>query len=171
MRVLKALGIFCLIVACALVVVLVLGALQPRTHVASASVVIPAAQDRVWFMIENTASQPGWRQDLTAVQPLPPQDGHTCWLEIQKYGKMPLCEVLTAAPTTRIVLIADPKLPFGGTWTYQLSPAGPDSTNLTIMENGFTGPLFWRFMGHYIFHEDTMIKQYEASLLKATAKP
>jgi uncharacterized protein YndB with AHSA1/START domain len=171
MRALKALGILCLLIACLMTAVLVLGAMQPRAHIASASIVLAAPQSRVWAMIEDTATQPQWRKDLTAVQQLPEQDGHLCWLEVQKYGKMPLCETLTVVPSKRVVLIADPKLPFGGTWTYDLAPAGADSTTLTITENGFTGPLFWRFMGHYVFHEDTMIKEYEASLQKAIAQP
>ena len=172
MRLLKFLGFVSLITAVVLVVVLALGAALPRAHVASATVVVPAPQARVWSMLVDTPTQPQWREGLVAVQPLPSKDGHPCWLEMQKYGKMPLCEVASTPPSQRTVLIADPTLPFGGTWVYQLSPVGPDSTQLTITENGTTGPLLWRFMGHYVFHEDTMIKQYQASLLKAvSAKP
>jgi hypothetical protein len=81
--------------------------------------------------------------------------------------RMPLCEELSVPPSTRIVRITDPKLPFGGTWTYQLEPSGPNASRLTITENGTTGPALWRFLGHYLFHEDTMIRQYESDVQKA----
>ena len=83
---------------------------------------------------------------------------------------MPLCEDLAAPPATRIVRIADPSLPFGGDWVYQLQPIDANSTRLTITENGTTGPAFYRFVGHYILHEDASIKQFEADLQKAVTK-
>lgn len=168
---LRIVGVALLVIALAFVVMLVLGAMQPRAHTATVAAVITAPQAVVWQRIEDTAQQPTWRSGLNAVQPLPPQNGHTCWMEIQKMGKMPLCEVLTAAPATRIVAIADPKLPFGGTWTYELTAVDPTTTRISITENGTTGPLLYRFIGHYLFHEDTMIKQYEADLQKSVGKP
>jgi hypothetical protein len=168
--VLRVSGVILLVIAVALIAMLILGGLQPRAHTASVASVVSAPQAVVWQRIEDVAQQPTWRTGLNAVQTLPAQNGHNCWMEIQKYGKMPLCEVLTAAPTTRIVAIADPKLPFGGTWTYELTPVDAMSTRVSITENGTTGPLLWRFAGHYIFHEDTMIKQYMADLQKSVGK-
>jgi hypothetical protein len=167
MRILRILGVVLLLIAALVAVVLVLGALQPRAHTTSVSAVVNAPQAVVWERIENVAQQPTWRTGLTAIEPMPSENGHSCWMEIQKYDKMPLCEVLTAAPATRIVAISDPKLPFGGTWTYELYPIDANTTRVAITENGTTGPWLWRFAGHYIFHEDTMIKQYESDLQKS----
>ena len=83
---------------------------------------------------------------------------------------LPLCEEVTAAPVTRVVAIADPGLSFGGTWTYTLTALTPDSTSVSITENGTTGPAMWRFLGHYIYHEDTAIRQYERDLKAAAEK-
>jgi len=174
MRILRFAAIAAAVVVLAVVVVLTMGALQPRNHTASATVVVSAPQAVVWQRIEDVQTQPNWRSGLTAVKILPPQDGHTCWEETSSFGKMPLCEVLAAAPSTRIVRIADPNLPYGGLWTYELSPGmaptDANSTILKITENGFTGPWFFRFVGHYIFHEDTQIKKYEADLQKSVGK-
>ena len=71
---------------------------------------------------------------------------------------------------TRIVRIADQNLPYGGLWTYELAPVDANSTSLKITENGFTNGWLFRFVGHYIFHEDTQIKQYEADLQKSIGK-
>lgn len=170
MRSLRILAVVLLVVAFLITTMLVLGGLLPRAHTVTADIVVPSPQAVVWQRIADVASQPTWRTGLSAVQPLAPQDGHPCWLEIQKYGKMPLCEKLAAPPSTRVVAIADPKLPFGGLWTYQLTPLDANSTRLSITENGTVGPWLWRFMDHYLYHEDTSIKQYEADLVKSVGK-
>ncbi len=170
MRMLRFIGVLLLLVAVCVVVVLVMGSRLPREHRASASAVIAAPQARVWQIIEDINAQPSWRPGLIAVEALPADNGHRCWTEVQKHMRMPLCEVLAAAPTTRIVHIADPNLAFGGDWVYELQPIDANSTRLTITENGTTGPVIWRFAGHYIFHEDTTIKQYESALQQAAAK-
>ncbi len=167
MRVLKVLGIVAAVFAVVVIAVLILGTLQPHEHVASATAEIAAPQARVWQLIEEVDKQPAWRTGLLSVEPRAPENGHRCWTEVQKQMRMPLCEDLSAEPSTRIVRIADPSLPFGGTWTYQLQPSGPNATHIVITENGTTGPALWRFVGHYILHEDAMIKQYEADLQKA----
>jgi len=174
MRILRIVGVVVALILLAVGIVFILGGLQPRNHTASATVVVNAPQAVVWQRIEDVQTQPNWRSGLTAVKILSPQDGHTCWEETSSFGKMPMCEVLAAAPSTRIVRIADSNLPYGGLWTYELSPGlGPTDTNSTtlkITENGFTGPWFYRFAGHYIFHEDSQIKQYEADLQKSIGK-
>ena len=170
MRILRFAAIAAAVVVLAVVVVLTMGALQPRNHTASATVVVSAPQAVVWQRIEDVQTQPNWRSGLTAVKILPPQDGHTCWEETSSFGKMPLCEVLANAPSTRIVRIADQNLPYGGLWTYELAPVDANSTSLKITENGFTNGWLFRFVGHYIFHEDTQIKQYEADLQRSIGK-
>jgi uncharacterized protein YndB with AHSA1/START domain len=171
MRIVRILSGLVLLIVCIGIIAYVLGSRLPVNHTATTTVVLNAPQARVWQMIEDVPSQPEWRADLKSVQPLPQQDGHTCWLEVQKMGKMPMCEVLTAEPSTRVVAIADPSLPFGGTWTYQLTPMDAGTTSLQITENGFTKPALFRFIGHYIMHEDTQIKKFEGSLQKASSEP
>jgi len=174
MRIVRVVGIVVAVIVLAVIVVLIMGAMQPRNHTASATITVNAPQAVVWQRIEDVQTQPNWRSGLTAVRMLPAQDGHTCWEETSSFGKMPLCEVLAAAPSTRIVRIADPNLSYGGLWTYELSPGlaptDPNTTIVKITENGFTNGWLFRFVGHYIFHEDTQIKKYEADLQKSIGK-
>jgi hypothetical protein len=170
MRILRVVGIVVAVIVVAIGVVITMGALQPRNHTATATATIAAPQAVVWQRITDLQSQTSWRSGLTAVEMLPAQDGHPCWQETSSFGKMPLCEVLVSAPNTRVVRIADSNLPYGGFWTYELTPIDANSTRITLTENGFTGPWFYRFVGHYIFHEDSQIKQYEADLQKSTGK-
>jgi hypothetical protein len=167
MRLIKLLLLFIVVVAGFVLVAMVMGANLPHEHTAAASAEIAAPQAQIWQLLEDVNKQPTWRTGLLAIEPMQPQNGHICWTEVQKHMRMPLCEDITTAQSTRVVRIADPSLPFGGTWTYELQPIGANATRLTITEKGTTGPALFRFIGHYIYHEDTMIKQYEADVQKA----
>lgn len=167
----KAFGILALVVVCAVVVMFIMGARLPVEHLASVSTTIAAPQAQVWQLIEDINKQPTWRTGLVRVERVSAINGRQCWTEVQKHMSMPLCEVVVQPPAMRVVLIASTTLPFGGTWTYQLQARDANSTQLVITENGETDPAFFRFIGHYIYHEDTMIKQYEADVQKAVAKP
>ena len=167
MRVLRSLAVLCLLTAALLAVILALGSWIPRSHTVSASVVVAAPRGQVWQLLEDIPAQPKWRTEVVAIEPRTAEGGHPCWTEIQKYNRVPLCEDVTAPPTTRVVRIADPRLPYSGTWTYDLQPIDANSTRVTITEQGTTGPAIWRFAGHYIYHEDTSIKQFESELQQA----
>jgi len=68
-------------------------------------------------------------------------------------------------PRVLVARIADPKLPFGGTWTYEITPDAGGS-RLTITENGeIYNPLF-RFMARFIFGYEGTIQSYLSSLEK-----
>jgi len=170
MRVLKVLGVLLVVVVCAVALMWFMGSRLPYAHTASSSIVIATPEAHTWQMIEDIHSQASWREGLLSVEDLPPENGHRCWTEVEKHMRMPMCEDVATAPTMRVVRIADPKLPFGGTWTYKLRPIGAGATLLNITEDGTTGPALYRFLGHYVYHEDTMIKQYEDELQKAAAK-
>ena len=66
-------------------------------------------------------------------------------------------EIVEARPPARLVRrIADPSLPFGGTWTYELTPHA-SGTRLTITEAGEVYNPVFRFMSRFVFgHTATM---------------
>jgi hypothetical protein len=68
--------------------------------------------------------------------------------------------------TRRVVTIADPSLPWGGSWTYELEPQG-SQTQLTITEDGYVSNVFFRFMSRYVFGQASTLEQYESDLVKA----
>lgn len=153
-----------------LVLMVIIGAFLPEQHSVSATVSLPASQDRVWHLMTDLETQPRWRTGLKSVAHLPEENGHPCWTEVQKHMRMPLCADLSVAPSTRIIRIADPSLPFGGNWNYQLQATGKNASRLTITENGTVGPALWRFLDRFLIHEDASIKQYEADLLREVTK-
>jgi hypothetical protein len=170
MRVLRFFGWLSVVIVLAIGLAIFLGSRVPVAHTVSVSETIPASQEKVWGLISDVASQPNWRTGLKAVQPLPSENGATCWAEVETGTTMPLCADVREAPVRQVVRIANPKLPFGGTWTYVLEPAGENSTKLTITENGTTGPAMWRFVDHYILHEDGEIKQYMGDLKRVASQ-
>ena len=90
---------------------------------------------------------------------LPERDGHRSYREIGSDGKI-LYVVEAATPPSRLVTrIADPSLPFGGTWTYELVPAGAGTT-LRITEDGEVYNVIFRVMSKYVFGHTATVDTY-----------
>ena len=170
MRILRFLGWLSVVIGLAIAVALVMGSRVPVEHTVTVAETIPASQQKVWDLITDTSSQPNWRTGLKAVNPLPSQNGATCWAEVESGMTMPLCADVREVPVRQVVRIADPKLPFGGNWVYVLEPVDDNATKVTITENGTTGPMMWRFVDHYILHEDAEIKQYLGDLKRVASQ-
>lgn len=131
-----------------IVVVLVVGSLLPKSHVASRSARFAASPDTLWATLTNTRSFPTWRTGLERVETLPDENGQRGWREHGKDGVIPYRVVESVAPRRLVTRIADPKLPFGGTWTYELVPDG-DGTRLTITERGEVYNPVFRFVSRF----------------------
>jgi hypothetical protein len=170
MRILRFLGWLSVVIALAICAAIFVGSRLPVEHTATVSETIPASQQKVWELITNVSAQANWRTGLKAVRMLPSENGAPCWAEVQSGMTMPLCADVREAPVRQVVRIADPKLPFGGTWTYVLEPEGENATKVTITENGTTGPAMWRFVDHYVMHEDGQIRQYLDDLKRVAAR-
>jgi hypothetical protein len=160
MRLLRFLGWLSVVIVLVLCTAMFMGSRLPVEHTASVTETIPASQQKVWGLITDPAEMPKWRTGLKAVTMLPPENGAPCWAEVQSGMTMSLCADVREEPSRQVVRIADPKLPFGGSWTYEVEPAGENATKVTIIEHGTTGPAMWRFVGHYVIGEDGSIKQY-----------
>lgn len=140
-----------------LILIVIIGALLPQKHTVSRSIALHHSADSVWVLISGP---PTWRPDVTSYQELPPHEGHRMWHETDKHGQTITFEAVESVPPRRLVTqIADKKLPFGGTWVYEIVPAG-DSCTLTITENGEVyNPLF-RFMSRFIIGQTATIDRY-----------
>jgi len=142
------LGIVGALVALVLLVYVV-GLLVPKSHVASASARYAAAPDAIWTTLTDVAAFPQWRRDVKRVEVLPDESGQRGWREYGSQGTITY-RVAESIPQQRLVSrIADQNLPYGGTWTYELTPAG-SGTRLTITERGeIYNPIF-RFVSRFV---------------------
>ena len=141
--------------------VAVVGAMLPKSHVASRSSRFKQPPQAVWDVITGP---PGWRPDIRSSEKLAPRDGSRTWKEIDKHGQAITYESVEESPPHRLVTrIADPKLPFGGTWTQEITP-DPNGCLVTITEAGeIYNPIF-RFMARFVFGYTGSIEAYLKAL-------
>jgi hypothetical protein len=151
-----------LLVSAALLVV-VIGSMLPVGHVATRAARFRQPPEAVWSAITDVSAYPSWRTDLTKVDSLPAENGHARWIE-EGDGDPITFEVAEAVPPRRLVVrIADRNLPFGGSWTYVITPADGGS-QLRITENGEVyNPLF-RFMSRFVFGHGSAMEKYLTAL-------
>lgn len=141
------------------------GSRLPQGHVGSRERTFAAPPEAVWTAITDVEAFPSWRSDVKRIERQPDRDGKPAWIGHTRSGRLPV--VVERMDTARllVVRIADPDLPFGGTWTFQLAPA-PGGTRLTITENGeIYNPIF-RFLARFVFGYDGTIASYLAALEK-----
>ena len=154
--------------------VIVIGYLLPVGHVASRAIDLPAPPDSVWRAITEFEAMPRWRPDVSSVATLPPADGRPRWRESGSNGTITYETVESTPPTRLVSRIADDALPFGGSWTYQLTPAA-GGTRLEITENGEVRNPVFRFMSRFVFgHHATMdayLKALDAHLRRGAPAP
>lgn len=153
-----------LIVAIALVLlvaaVLVIGSLLPKEHQASRATRLRRPPEEVWRVLTDYRAFPSWRSNVKSVEELPPHSGLPAWVEVDAHGdRLPL-EVVEQVPGRRLVArIADPTLPFGGTWTYELQSVDGD-TLLRITERGEVRNPVFRFVSRFLLGHSATIERY-----------
>jgi hypothetical protein len=127
--------------------VVFIGYLLPKKHVASRSITLHQRPEDVFRLISDFKAAPSWRSDVQEVELLPPVDGHTHYREKGANGGIAY-EIVELTPPTRMVSRIDPGLPFGGAWIFDVSPA-PEGCRLNITERGeIYNPVF-RFVSRF----------------------
>ena len=159
-----ALIVFLALVAI-VIVVAVIGALLPKGHRASRTATLAAPPAVVFGVITDFARGPEWRRDVTHVDVA---DGDGTGRMIREHGSHGVVpyRVEEFDPPSRLVMrIADPSLPYGGAWTYELRPEGT-GTSLTITEAGEVYNPIFRFMQKVFFSPYASIDAYIEDLRK-----
>jgi len=150
-------------------VIVFIGSRLPQSHRASVEETFTAPPDVIWRTMTDVDAFPSWRDGVKRVQRLPDRNGRPVWVEEGRSGKMTLAVERLESPHLLVARIADPGLPFGGTWTYEITPVQAGST-LRITEDGeIYNPVF-RFMARFIFGYEGTIQSYIASLKKRLAQ-
>jgi len=139
------------------------GTLLPREHVETRSAALPAGPDAVFATIADVGSYAAWRTSLSAVEVQPPIDGRARWIEVSGGDRIAMEQVERRPPSRLVTRIADPDLPFGGTWTFELAPEA-GGTRLTITERGeIRNPIF-RTMSRFVFGYGATMETFLAEL-------
>jgi uncharacterized protein YndB with AHSA1/START domain len=133
------------------VLIAAIGWSLPVRHRASVARTYQASAASLFALITDVAAFPTWRSDVKSVETLPDENGHRRWRETTKNGP-PLTFVVEQAVPDRLLVgrIADTNLPFGGSWTYELTPNGSGTTTLRITEDGEVYNPIFRFVSRFV---------------------
>lgn len=138
--------------------VFAIGSLRPTNHKVTRYVEFSKPPEQVWALMLDRLNQPSWRLDVKKVESAASPGGKPRWKETMADGMVVTLEERSIEPVSKLVVdIADPELPFGGTWTYQLTPS-PKGSRLQITEDGYVKPALFRFLMIFMDPADTMNK-------------
>lgn len=143
--------------------VLLVGSGLPVEHRATVDRVVPGTPAQVWDVLTAVEDFPRWRPEVDGVVRLEDRNGLPAWREEGPSGVLNLGAVWYEPPDRMVVRVSDEDGAFGGSWTYDLSPAESEGTRITITEVGEVYSPFFRFMARYVFgHERSMRTYLEA---------
>jgi uncharacterized protein YndB with AHSA1/START domain len=143
--------------------VTLVGWMLPVGHVASRSVGVRASPEAVFDLLRDVAAYPAWRPDVTRIDILEDGPGAVRFREHSSTGTLTLEIIEASRPGKIVTRIADPSQPFGGTWTFDIAPAGSGST-VTITERGEVYNPVFRFVARFILGHHRTIDRFLSAL-------
>lgn len=157
-----------LLVSLALVVIgatpFVVGSFLPREHRASVEVRLKAPRDQVWGVVSDFDAMPTWFDGAGPLKRSGEQDGLPIYEARDERMTLTFTFVEVRGPERLVVDLKDDAGYFGGRWTYTLHASG-DETIVTVTEDGWAEPAFFRFM-LMVFGADATLKAYGEALTK-----
>jgi hypothetical protein len=145
------------LVAALILLVIAIGAMLPKHHIATRRARFLATPEQLFAII---AGPPTWRPEIARYEPLPDRAGRKVWRETNRRGESIDYEVVEATPPTLLkTRIATPGLPYGGGWTFVLHNDG-DATTLRITEEGDVYNSIFRFVSRFIIGHTRSIDTY-----------
>ena len=145
-----------------------IGYTLPQNHVATVDGMVAQSPADVFARVSDVARYPEWRGDVTKVELL--SSTPLKWRE-HSGGDVITYVVVAGQPSEHLeVRIADPDLPFGGTWTYELRP-GSSGTHVVITERGEVYNPIFRFMSHFVMSRTATMEKFMTALQRAAAQP
>jgi uncharacterized protein YndB with AHSA1/START domain len=144
------------------VLIVVVGALRPRTHVASRAFRLEKPPADVWAVVSDLARLPEWFSEVTRVERIEDIDGRPAYRETYGGNFTVTTVVREWEDQRKLVREILPGGMFYGSWTLELAPDGEGMTRLTITERGTIDNPFFR--GMMVFHDNykTMTQYAEA---------
>lgn len=139
-------------------VMALVGSMLPRDHHATRKARYHASPEAVYAVL---AGPPDWRTGVKSFGELPEQNGRRRWWEQDSHGQKITYELVESKPPERLVTrIAQPGLPFGGGWTFEIAPAPGGGADLRIREDGEIYNVIFRFMARFLFGYTGSIETY-----------
>jgi uncharacterized protein YndB with AHSA1/START domain len=142
------------------------GALLPVKHVATQSAEYRKPPEAVWATITDPTKFAAWRPNMKTATPADPADPKRGWTETWSHGEQVPITVEEWTPPQHLRTRLGPGMPFGGGWTFDLTPTAT-GTRLRITENGEVYNPIFRFMSKFVFGHTASMRDYLHGLGKA----
>jgi uncharacterized protein YndB with AHSA1/START domain len=152
------------------VIVAAIGAAIPEKHTVTRSAHYRQNPGNIWQALTDYQNFPAWRKSVVRVEPFTSNNTLPAWREIQKQGSIPLQTVSEDPPHRLVVAIADPTLPWGGTWTTEITPDSGGCT-VRITEDGQVHNIIFRFVSRFIMGYTATIDTYLRDLGSKFGEP
>lgn len=150
-------------VAIAGALIVFVGYSLPKAHTATGSLRIAQPAEAIYALLADVDRYPSWRPGVKSLVRQPDRDGRPAWTEAVSGMKIPLYFEKMEPPSLLVARIADPSLPFGGTWTYRIA-AAPGGALVTITEDGEVSNPFFRFMSRFVFGYQATLNEFAKNL-------
>jgi hypothetical protein len=157
----KWLLIIVIVIAAPIVIMYLIGYFMPVQHVSSHTVLLNAAPEQVWNILQDHRQYATWRSDVKKVE----VKDSLHWTETTTNGTLSFESEIAKPNALFHSKIVNQNLPFGGSWTYELVPDN-GSTRLTITEHGEVYNPIFRFMSKYVFGHEATLKKFGQDLSK-----
>ena len=149
-------------------VIFIVGYRLPEQHEASAERQYAYPPDRVYQAISTPAQYPRWRTGVQRVDLLPDSAGLKRFREIGMGDEVTYVVEEAVPNQVYVTRIAQDGLPYGGSWTFELAPAGT-GTRVKITENGEVYNPAFRFISRYVMGHTRGLERYLGDLEKRLA--
>jgi uncharacterized protein YndB with AHSA1/START domain len=147
-------------IASLIIVVLLIGTFLPEKHVAMKVCHLEAPPEEVWAVITDFLAQPKWRANVQRVERLADHQGNEVWREVEGRNRQLSYETMQAQPPYLLIRkIVDEGLPFGGSWTFEITPERHGS-QLKITEHGEVHNVLFRFVSRFVIGHTATMQQY-----------
>jgi hypothetical protein len=146
-----------------LIIVVGIGALLPRDHVARGERTVRLSPDAVAARVRDVGAYPGWRSSVDRIDIVGRTDGQVDFVE-HSGGDAIAFTMIEEAPGRRFrSAIMDPDLPFGGYWTITIDPAA-DGSRVAVEEHGHVRNPLFRFVSTIILGHNRTLETWLSDL-------
>jgi hypothetical protein len=144
-----------------IVLITLIGLMLPRKHRATRVARFRQTPETIFAAI---AGSQDWRTGVERREVPRRDEEPRRWTE--KVGRRDVLfeEVANDPPRLYRTRIADASLPFGGTWTYEISPAADGGCSCRITEDGEVSNPIFRFVGRFLIGHTRTIEEYLRAL-------
>lgn len=123
----------------------------------------------MWAIITDYANMTAWWHAVKGIRMETRPNGEVwTWNKDSHGNEIAFRTKEEQAPAKLVREIMGDDLPFGGTWTFELTEEG-GQTRLTVTENGFVKPPLFRAIMQYFIRSDKTLKDFAANLEKRVA--